>query len=142
MLKFSVQANSENDTKTVVRARDFKIIVDEPANLGGSDDGANPVEYILAAFCGCLNVVGHIIAKEMDFVLKGLSIEIEGDLDPTKFMGIPTQGRAGYTEIRVKLIPECEVPLSTLKQWKKRIEERCPVSDNIANATPVTIDLG
>ena len=70
MLKFSEQANSENDTKTVVRARDFKMIVDEPANLGGSDDDANPVEYILAAFCGCLNVVGHIIAKEMDFGAK------------------------------------------------------------------------
>ncbi len=75
-------------------------------------------------------------------MLKGLSIEIEGDLDPTKFMGKPTQGRAGYTEIRVKLMPECEVSLSTLEEWKKTIEERCPVSDNITNATPVTIDLG
>ena len=134
---FSVKAASENDTKTVVETRGFKIIVDEPENLGGSNAGANPVEYVLAAFAGCLNVVGHIVAKEMGFVVKGISIDLEGDLDPAKFMGQDVTTRAGYEEIRVKITPETDADESTLEKWLEVIESRCPVSDNISNATPV-----
>ena len=80
IVKFSVNAKSENPTKTVVETRGFKMIVDEPANLGGTDHGANPVEYVLAALSGCLNVVGHLVAKELGFNLIGLNINIEGIL--------------------------------------------------------------
>jgi len=62
VLKFSVKAESENPTKTIVEARGFKIIIDEPESLGGTNDGANPVEYVLGALAGCLNVVGHVVA--------------------------------------------------------------------------------
>jgi hypothetical protein len=46
-LKFTVKTSSANPTKTVVTARDFQIIIDEPKDLGGTDDGPNPVEYVL-----------------------------------------------------------------------------------------------
>jgi len=29
----------------------------------------------------------------------------------------------------------------TLGKWAKEVEERCPVSDNIGNATPISISL-
>lgn len=29
---------------------------------------------------------------------------------------------------------------ATLEKWARAVEERCPVSDNIANATSVTIN--
>ncbi|MFO8001534.1 MAG: OsmC family peroxiredoxin, partial [Marinilabilia sp.] len=61
---FSISGKNENPTKFVAKARNFEIVVDEPRNLGGTDQGPNPVEYILAAYAGCLNVMGHIVAKE------------------------------------------------------------------------------
>lgn len=141
VLKFAVKARSENPTKTVVEARGFKMVIDEPENLGGTNDGANPVEYVLAALSGCLNVVGHIVAKEMGFTLRGIEFELEGDLDPAKFSGKDTDERAGYKEIRVKIKPDADADEETLEKWLETIESRCPVSDNIANATPVKITL-
>lgn len=138
-IKFNVKARSENPTKTVVEARDFKIIVDEPQNLGGTDAGPNPVEYVLAALAGCMNVVGHVVAKEMNFELRSLALEIEGDLDPGKFMGKSMKERAGYKEIRVVLKPESDASKEVLDKWVEAVENRCPVSDNIANATPVKV---
>ena len=140
-LKFSIKAHSENPTKTVVEARNFKIVVDEPKNLGGTNDGPNPVEYVLAAFAGCLNVVGHLVAKEMGFSLKGMEINMEGDLDPAKFMGKETEERAGYKEIRVSLKPDSDADEETLQKWLTSVKARCPVSDNLANATPVKVVL-
>ena len=124
-----------------MEARNFKIVVDEPKNLGGTDDGPNPVEYVLAAFAGCLNVVGHLVAQEMGFSLKGMEINMEGDLDPAKFMGKDTEERAGYKEIRVSLKPDSDADEETLQKWMTSVKARCPVSDNLANATPVKVVL-
>lgn len=142
MLKFSATACSENSTKTVVRSRDFTIIVDEPPSLGGKDEGANPVEYVLAALAGCLSVVGHVVAKEMGFELRGLSLELEGDLDPTRFLGGPTDARAGYQAVRVVVLADADAGEAVLAEWLTKVKARCPVSDNIAHATPVSIALG
>ncbi len=141
LVNFKVMAHSENPTKTVVKARNFEIIVDEPKNLQGTDHGPNPVEYVLAALAGCLNVVGHLVAKEMGFSLKGMAIELEGGLDPAKFSGASTNNRAGYQEIRVKITPDSDATEDQLKVWLDTIEKRCPVSDNLANTTPVKISL-
>ena len=49
LLQFKINARSENPTKTVVETRGFKLILDEPKSLGGTNQGPNPVEYELAA---------------------------------------------------------------------------------------------
>lgn len=141
-LKFNISAHSENSTKTVAKARGFNIIIDEPKELGGTDEGANPVEYILAAFSGCLNVVGHIVAKEMGMNLNGIKIDMEGELDPAKFLGQTTSTRAGYEKITVNIYPDSNADSQTLDKWLKTVEQRCPVSDNIMNSTPIDIKLG
>jgi len=142
ILKFSVSAHSENPTKTVVSARNFTLTVDEPANLGGTDHGATPVEYLLAAFAGCLNVVGHLIAKEMNINMKGIKIDLDGDLDPSRFTGKSKAERAGFKEIRVTITPDADADADVLAEWLKAVEDRCPISDNIQNITPVKIALG
>ncbi|MGC8545907.1 MAG: OsmC family protein [Athalassotoga sp.] len=140
-MKFSVTAKCENPTKLVVNTSKFKIIIDEPPNLGGTDDGPNPVEYVLAALGGCLNVVGHLVAKEMGMELKGLEMTIEGEMDPSKFMGKPTKERTGYKEIRVNLKPVTSADKATIDKWIKAVEDRCPVSDNLRNPTPIKISV-
>ncbi len=140
-LTFKVSAKSENATKTVVATRGFQMIVDEPESLGGTDQGATPVEYMLAALAGCLNVVGHLVAREMGFQLRGLELALEGNLNPAKFAGKSELERAGYKEIRVELRPETDADQETLNQWLEIVEARCPVSDNFSNATPVRISV-
>lgn len=139
--KFTTSAIAESPTRTRVTTRQFKIIVDEPESLGGSDDGPNPVEYVLAAVSGCLNVVGHVVASEMKFRLKGLTIEAEGILNPARFQGTSNNERAGYKEIFIKLKPEADTDEQTLEKWKVAVCDRCPVSDNLSNVTPVSITL-
>ncbi len=138
---FNVKAKSENPTKTVVEAGNFKIVIDEPENIGGTNHGPTPVEFVLAALAGCINVVGHMIANEMGFVLNGLSMDFEGDLNAAKFSGQQTTERAGFSEIRVKITPDTDADINTLNNWLQQVEERCPVGDNLKNATPVKISL-
>ena len=140
-LKFRVLAHSENPTKTVVKARGFEIIIDEPESLGGTNEGANPVEYMLAAFCGCINVMGHVIAKEMEFELRSLKIKMCGNLNPQRLFGSSFEERAGYKGINVSIAPDSDAPIEILEEWMAKIEDRCPVSDNLSNKTPINLLL-
>lgn len=136
-LKFRVKAHSENPTMTKVKARGFEMIIDEPEQLGGTNQGANPVEYELAAFSGCINVMGHIVANEMGIDLKGMQIDISGTLNPDRLFGKSMNERAGYKQIDVKIKAETNADPETLEIWKQAICERCPVSDNLKNETPI-----
>lgn len=140
-LKFRVKAYSENPTKTIVKARGFELVVDEPADLGGTDQGANPVEFLLAAYAGCLNVMAHVCAKELGFELKGIKIDLVGNLNPARLFGQSFEERAGYKEINVIMCPDCEADAETLLKWKTAIMNRCPVGDNLKNATEVSIEI-
>jgi uncharacterized OsmC-like protein len=138
---FRVNAHSTNPTKTIVKARSFQMIIDEPTELGGTNEGANPVEYLLAALSGCLNVMCHVVAREMNFTLRSVEIKLSGTLNTDKLFGKETTERAGYKEINVEITPDADADKETLARWIKTIESRCPVSDNIANPTPLHISL-
>jgi uncharacterized OsmC-like protein len=137
--RFAVSAESESATKTVVAARDFEFVVDEPSSLGGTDDGPNPVEYLIGAWAGCLNVVVHTVGEERGIDLENVSIAIEGDLDPRKFLGIDEDPRAGYQEIDVRIEVESDADEAALEALGAAVEERCPVGDNIENPTPTNV---
>ncbi len=140
-LNFSIKGVSENPTKFVAEARNFKIVIDEPSTLGGTDHGANPVEYLLASYAGCLNVMGHLIAGELGFKLEKLEIEINGSLNPERLFGTSFSERAGYNNIQVTLKPYAEVTTKLLKKWLKAVENRCPINDNLKNVTPIEIQI-
>ncbi|AFK19096.1 OsmC family peroxiredoxin [Haloferax mediterranei ATCC 33500] len=102
-------------------------------DIGG--DGT-PGEYMLGSIAGCYNVVGHLVAEEMGFELADLTISVAGDVDPRVYKGDNTDARAGYQEIRVVLDIDADVNDQTVAEWVERVEERCPVCDNIFESTP------
>lgn len=140
-LQVNIKAHSENATQTVVNARNFQMTIDEPQHLGGTNEGANPVEYLLGALSGCLNVVGHLVAREMGFTLRSMDINLQGSLNPGRFTGQSYEERAGFREIDVSIDADADANEETLQKWVETIEDRCPVSDNLVKATPVNISV-
>ncbi|MFC6987960.1 OsmC family protein [Haloplanus sp. GCM10025708] len=141
LVSFGTEAVSDNATKTTVEVRDFELVIDEPESLGGTDDGPNPLEYVLASLSGCLNVVGHLVADEMDIDVRSMSFSAEGDVDPRKFQGTSDEPRAGYEEIRVTVDVDTDADEETLDGWIATVEERCPVTDNLRYETPLDISV-
>ena len=133
-LNFSIKGVSKNPTKFIAQARNFKLIIDEPPSLGGTDDGANPVEYLLASYAGCLNVMGHLVAEELGFKLDKLEIVVTGDINPERLFGKSFEERAGFKKIQVTLKPYAKVT-------PEAVENRCPINDNLRNLTPTEIEV-
>lgn len=136
-LSFSISGESHDATKFEARARHFSFIIDEPESLGGNDHGPNPVEYLLASYAGCLNVVVHLVAGEEAVKIHKLKISIDGDLDPAKFIGQPGFNRAGFQQINVKIDIDADAEVETIHRIIDIAKSRCPVNDNLSNVTQI-----
>lgn len=140
-LKFSVEGIAETETRLVVKTRQFSIIIDEPQTLGGSDLGANPVEYLLASYAGCVNVMAFLIANELGFKIEKLTINVDGDINPDRLFGKSFEDRAGFKQINLNLNAKTNASPELLEKWVIEIKNRCPINDNLINSTPITFSL-
>lgn len=95
----------------------------------------NPYEYILAGFAGCINALGHAVAKEFGIVLKSLQVEIKGS------MTAEPDVRPGFDKIEITLRPAAAAPLDVLQQWMEEVQFRSPVYDTLVSDTPVRLNL-
>jgi uncharacterized OsmC-like protein len=141
ILNFSISGQSITATQYNGKARQFNILVDEPEALAGQDSAPNPVEYILAGYAGCLNVVIHLIAKELNVKINNLEINIEGDINLARFLGQSDDDRAGFKSLSVDIKLDSEAPAQVVDQLITQVKQRCPVNDNLVNATPVSYNF-
>ena len=118
-------------------ARPFEMECGEPPVLLGRDAGANPVEFLLNALIGCLTttMVFHAAARNID--IEAVDSELEGDIDLRGFLGISSDVRKGYREIRVTM----RVKSSGSPALLRELAQYSPVFDVVSRALPVRVEV-
>lgn len=135
---FKAKSKLEKGFLSNVKIRNFNFISDEPIELGGTNEGPNPVEYVLGAFAACQEIVIKAYATVLDIDIKAVHVEVEGNLDLHGFLNLSNE-RAGFTSVSFKTTIETnETNEKKLNALEKFSVERCPVHDIISN--PVKID--
>lgn len=117
--------------RSIAQAKEKEYIIDEPKDLGGTDLGPNPVEYILGALGGCINVLVITFAKKFDVEVKDLYVEIDGDLDSDGFLGKNPEARPGYEEIRYKVHLDSPSKPENIQALLSHVDKVCPVKDTL-----------
>jgi uncharacterized OsmC-like protein len=141
MKTISVEAKLDEKFKIEVKAGEHLMVVDQPKAGGGTNAGATPLEYLFAALAGCIGTIARIIAMQKRIPLRGMDIKVEGALDLETLLGKSKENRAGFTGIKVMLAIDSDMSRQQKEDFVKEIDGRCPVSDNIANITPVVIEV-
>jgi uncharacterized OsmC-like protein len=139
-MKVLITGESENPTKMNLQAGKFRLIIDEPKGMGGTDEGPSPIQVLLMSLAGCLNVTGHEIARQKGLKLNSMKVKIEGVMNPCTFLGCSFEERAGFQNIVVTV--NADMPGVTEEEkeaWLKETESRCPVTDNIKADTTITV---
>lgn len=112
--------------------RGFKILLDEPADLGGTDKGMNPVEAVLCALGACQTICAAAFAKKCGVDLEDFHVEVEGDLDPDGFLDL-ADVRNGFQEIRFTMHFKTKSGQEAAEKLADYIESHCPVGDCLEN---------
>ena len=114
---------------------------DEPPVLLGKDQGANPVEYALAALNGCLTTTLIYHAAAQGIKIDEVESTLSGDLDIQGLLGMSEKVRNGYEKIKVTFKVKSDAPEEKIKELVDLAQKRSPVFDIISHPTPIEVSL-
>jgi uncharacterized OsmC-like protein len=125
----------------VARDRSFVLEKDEPTILLGTDRGANPVEYALAALAGCLTTTLVFHAAARGIQIEAVESTIDGDTDLRGFLGLDERVRNGLDKIRVRLSVKSDAPPEKIRELVALAQNRSGVFDMLSNGVPIAVEL-
>jgi len=121
--------------------RGHRVVIDQPVAAGGGDGGPSPLEFACLSLAACVVTIGQIVAKQRRITLRGLTAAVEADVDPDVYMGKSTAERAGFLGYRIAVDIDADLTAAEKEAMLEEIDQRCPVSENLQNPTPVVLRL-
>ena len=114
--------------------KDFKVQIDEPLELCGSNKFANPQEYLLSAFNACI-MVGYVAVSALEGVaLDSIRIETEGDIDLRGFLGIDPEVAPGYESLKYTVFIKGNGTKEQFEKIHEFVTQTAPNRYNLGNA--------
>ena len=121
--------------------RNFTIRIDEPNELCGTNQYANPQEYLLSAMNACMMVGYSAVASMMGVKLTRLEVTTTGDIDLRGFLGIDPSVANGYERLQQTVHIAGDGTEEQFRQIHETVKATSPNFFNITRAVPVTSKL-
>ena len=141
--KKTVQVNATlgQTFKMESRIRDHVLYIDQAKGAGGTDSGPSALEYLLLSMAGCIGSIARIVAHQKKVALRGMELEAEGTVDVDFLLGKSTENRCGFESITVRAKLDADLSAEEKEEFLHEVDKRCPVSENLANTTPIKVEL-
>ena len=134
---FRVTSKLDEHVRVINSTRGFEFIADEPEALAGTNQGPNPIEYLLGSLGACQVITYQAVAALKGIKLNGITVHTKGNIDWRAFLGVTNQVRPGYQKIEVEAIIDSDDTSEKIQDLIKTVEERCPILDNLLNGVKV-----
>jgi uncharacterized OsmC-like protein len=132
---YNAQTKWIEGTKVETKIRKFKVSIDEPLELRGTNTAPNPVEMFLASLGGCVILTYRDYAKKFEVNIEDLVVNLEGDMIPGGWVDEQGRERRGFKQIRYEVQIKTEAPEEKVRELHKLVEEKCPITDVINYGT-------
>lgn len=123
---FRTKAVCPTPTLTKVSVRDFEILIDEPPSNHGNDEGAQPLEYLLASLAGCTNVIINKIGSEHNISIQGMEVDVVGVCDTRGIFGTEAI-KVPFPEVRLTIRGTTNNSEEEIALVREQLAWRCPV---------------
>lgn len=130
---FTARTELAGGLQTKASIRQFDLVVDEPQALGGTDQGPNPVELVLAALGTCQEIVYAAYAAVLGIPLDGVHIKVRGTLDPRGLFGV-AEVAPGFLEVFYDVEIASPAPEADIVRLREIVDAHCPVLDILRRA--------
>ena len=136
-ITLQVATELEGGLRCEVAMKDHTLVVDERPSLGGTDEGASPIELVLGVLASCQAITYRVWAAKLGVALDRVRVEVDGDIDLRGFFGIDGGARPGFGAIRLRVALEGPEPPERYRQLAETVDGHCPLLDLTANPVPV-----
>ncbi len=124
-----------------VKVRDFDVVVDQPGNMGSTNRGPRPSEYVLAALAACHEVTYRLYADALDIDLKSVAVHVTGVSDARGFFGLDEGVAAGFSEVHGTIAIESDASEQEIEHLRQVVNRHCPVLDDLQKPVPVDLKI-
>jgi len=118
---------------------EFTFDTDHPEVFASEDNGATPVELVLAGLAGCLTAGVASVAQMREIQLNSVSATLEGGMDLQGILGIDSDVRNGFDGIKVSYDIDADASQDEIEAVVAQSQKRSAVYDIITNPTNVTV---
>jgi putative redox protein len=125
----TVRTRWDGGMRAVTEAGGFEIVVDEPADSGGTDTGPQPTDLLLASVSSCFALAMAFAAKKSGIELVGLSVEAVGSYHGPRFA-------------RITVSVTSDSPREALEQLLPHAQRVCYVTNTLRHQPELVIGLG
>ncbi|MEE9158303.1 MAG: OsmC family protein [Gammaproteobacteria bacterium] len=122
------------------RREPFVLTNGEPPVLLGSNEGANPVEFLLHALAGCVTTTTVLHAAARGIRIESLSTELVGTIDVQGLLALDDTVPVGYEQIRIKMDIKADCSDEELDELLSFAQDHSPVCNTICRPVPVTVE--
>lgn len=114
---------------------------DHPEIFASADNGITPVEYVLVALASCLTAGVAAVAQNREIQLRSVSATIEGGMDVRGILGVDSDVRNGFSDIKVTYNIDADASPDDIKALVAQSQKRSAVYDIITNPTNVSVEV-
>ena len=132
-----------NNTNISPPERQFKLHVDEPPYLGGTDSAPNPVEMVAAGLCGCLTAGIVTNAALFGTELEKVQVEVDVHFDVHGVLGLNKEAANGSIGLHYKVTLKAQDPAlaDKLIRAKETIDRKSPVKQTLELPLRITTEV-
>jgi uncharacterized OsmC-like protein len=120
---------------------EFSFDADHPEIFASEDLGATPIEFILVGLASCLTAGVASVAQNRGIQLRSVEAQLEGSMDIQGILGIDSDVRNGYDDIKVKFNIDADATQQELEALVAQSQKRSAVYDVVTNPTNVTVEV-
>ena len=117
----------------------FSFETDHPEIFASEDNGATPVELVLAGLAGCLTAGVASVAQRRNVQLNSVKATLEGSMDLQGILGIDGDVRNGFDDIVVSFEIDADASREDIEAIVAQSQKRSAVYDIITNPTNVAV---
>ena len=119
----------------------FSFDADHPEIFASEDHGITPVEFMLVGLASCLTAGVAAVAQNRGIQLRSVEARVEGSMDIQGILGIDSEVRNGYDDIKVTFNIDADAPRKDIEALVAQSQKRSAVYDAITNPTNVTVEV-
>jgi uncharacterized OsmC-like protein len=120
---------------------EFTFEADHPEIFASEDNGATPVELVLAGLASCLTAGIASVAQNRDIQLRAVTATLEGGMDIQGILGIDKDVRTGFDGIKVTYKIDADASKDDIEALVAQSQKRSAVFDIVTNPTNVTVEV-
>ena len=132
-----LQGRGSSHSRTDVTVRDRSMIIDEPLERGGTNQGFTPTETLMASLIGCTNVITHKVAHRNGVAIRSMDIRLEAEFDRRGVM-LQEELERPFTSVTVHIDVETDAPEAAMEKVKRELAMFCPVG-KVFRAAGITV---